>query len=365
MRVISVALDERAYGVHVGHGILDQLGPRCRELGLSGRPAVVTDERVAPRYLAPVVESLSRAGYEPLTVRLAGGESAKSLSTAEAICGQLIAGELDRRGWIVALGGGVVGDLAGFVAATFLRGIPFVQVPTTILAQVDASLGGKTGVNHPLGKNLIGAFHQPRLVWIDTGVLCTLPPRERVGGLAEVIKHAVIRDAGLFAFLEDHLEVVLSLELDAHQVDWLIARNVEIKAEVVAADEREQGLRALLNYGHTLGHAIEAAGAYQRFRHGEAVALGMVAAGHIAREQGLWSPAEGQRQEALLRRLGLPGGVAELAPEAILQHARADKKRAAGVLRFVLPRRIGHAEVFADVPEAVVRGAIRHVQGNW
>lgn len=365
MHSIRVALEERAYDVHVGHGVLGQLGARCREVGLGGRPAVVTDESVAGHYLHPVVDSLSRAGYEPLVVRFAGGDSAKSLSTVEAVCGQLIEAELDRSAWVVAVGGGVVGDLAGFVAATFLRGIPFVQVPTTIVAQVDASVGGKTGVNHALGKNLIGAFHQPRLVWIDTEVLRTLPRRERIGGMSEVVKHAVIRDAGLFAFLEEHLEAVLSLELEPELLDWLIARNVEIKAQVVAADERELGLRALLNYGHTVGHAIEAAGAYERYRHGEAVGLGMVAAGHIARQRDLWPAADCERQESLLRRLGLPGGLASIPLDLILQHTRADKKRASGRLRFVLPRRIGQAEVYGDIPEAAVCAAIRHVQENW
>ena len=258
--------------------------------------------------------------------------------------------------------GGVVGDMAGFVAATYLRGVPYVQVPTTILAQVDSSIGGKTGVNHALGKNLIGAFHQPRLVLIDTAVLRSLPRREVVVGMAEVVKHALIRDAALFAFLEEHLEEVVDMTLAPETLDWLIGRNVEIKAEVVAADEKEQGLRAILNYGHTIGQAIEAATDYGRYRHGEAVILGLIAAGEIACREGFWPEAERQRQDALLGRLGVPGGLAEVEAERILARTKADKKRVDGRLRFVLGRRIGEVEIVEGITDATVREAIKYAQ---
>ena len=238
-----------------------------------------------------------------------GARRLRTCSGAEEIFTQMIAAGFDRGDWVVALGGGVVGDMAGFVASTYLRGVPYVQVPTTIVAQVDSSIGGKTGVNHALGKNLIGTFHQPRLVLADTNALHSLPRRERVAGMAEVVKHGLIRDAALFAFLEEHLEEVVDMALAPETLDWLIGRNVEIKAEVVAADEKEQGLRAILNYGHTIGHAIEAATDYSRYRHGEAIILGLIAAGEIACHEGFWPEEERQRQDALLERLGVPEGI--------------------------------------------------------
>jgi len=324
--------------------------------------AVISDEAVAGYYLEPVVASLKKAGFAPVEIVFSGGDPAKNLTTVEQVCGQLIEAEFDRNTWILALGGGVVGDLAGFVAATFLRGISFVQVPTTIVAQVDASVGGKTAVNHRLGKNLIGAFHQPRLVLIDTGVLRTLPHRELVAGLGEVVKHAVIRDSELFAFLEDNLEKVMALDLETEKIEWLIARNVQIKARIVEADERERGLRGILNYGHTVGHAIEAATRYKRYRHGEAIILGMIAAGEIAVRQGLWSAEERRRQDRLLARLGIPAGLQKIPTERILERTRTDKKRVGDQLRFALGRRIGLVEIVDGIPEEIVREAIEYVQ---
>ena len=365
MQTIDVALEARSYPIHVGHGILPQLGQYCEAVELGRQVVVVVDEGVAPHYLPAVSTGLRAAGYEVLEVMFSGGDTAKSLQTAEGIFGRLIEAGLDRSAWVLALGGGVVGDLAGFVAATFLRGIAFVQVPTTIVAQVDSSIGGKTAVNHRLGKNLIGAFHQPRLVCIDTEVLRTLPREELVAGLGEVIKHAVIRDAELFAFLEEHLEEVVRLELEPEVLDWLIARNVQIKAAVVEADEREGGLRAILNYGHTIGHAIETATNYEKYRHGEGVILGMIGAGQIALNQGLWSAAEQQRQDALLERLGVPAGVGEVPTDLIVGRTRADKKRVDGKQRLILGRQIGRVEIVDDVPEEVVRAGVEYVQQRY
>jgi 3-dehydroquinate synthase len=226
---------------------------------------------------------------------------------------------------------------------------------------VDASIGGKTGVNHPLGKNLIGAFHQPRLVCIDTALLRTLPRRELAAGLAEVVKHALIRDPDLFAFLEQHLERAVNLELEDDQLDWLIAANARIKAEVVAADEKESGLRAILNYGHTLGHAIESASQYG-YLHGEAVILGMIGAGQIAVQRGMWDPAERERQDALLARLGIPAGLSRLSADLVLERARADKKRLEGRHRLVLARRIGQVEIADGISDQEVRAALEYVQ---
>ncbi len=362
MQKIDLDIPGAAYPIFVGHDILGELGPRCRDLALGRQVALVSDEIVAARYLQPVAESLRAAGFEVLEIVYAGGEEAKNLHGAEGIFTQMIEAEFDRGAWVVALGGGVVGDMAGFVASTYLRGVPYVQVPTTIVAQVDSSIGGKTGVNHALGKNLIGIFHQPRLVLADTNALHSLPKRERVAGMAEVVKHGLIRDAELFAFLEEHLEEVVDMALAPETLDWLIGRNVEIKAEVVAADEKEQGLRAILNYGHTIGHAIEAATDYGRYRHGEAIILGLIAAGEIACREGFWPEAERQRQDALLERLGVPEGLAEVDAGRILTCAKADKKRVDGQLRFVLGRRIGEVEVVEGITDDTVRAAIAYAQ---
>jgi len=365
VQTVEVALEDRTYDVQVGHEILPQLGRCCRDLELGAQVAVITDEAVADRYLEPAVTSLRQTGYEVLEVVFSGGEAAKNLTTAEEIFGRLIQAELDRSAWVLALGGGVVGDLAGFVAATYLRGVSYVQVPTTIVAQVDASVGGKTAVNHPLGKNLIGAFHQPRLVLIDTQTLRTLPRRELQAGLAEVIKHAVIRDPELFAFLEENLERIAGMELEPENLDWLIARNVQIKAKVVEVDEREGGLRAILNYGHTIGHAIEAAADYEQYQHGEAVALGMIGAGEIAVRQGLWDETERRRQDSLLERLGVPAGLRDVPLDLIVERSKSDKKRRGGQLRFVLGRRIGQVEIVDGIVEEMVRGAVEYVQQNY
>lgn len=362
MHEIDIGLGERTYRVHVGHGNLPGLGSRCAVLSLGAQVAVVADDVVARHYLSPALHSLKQAGFSPVVVPFSGGDPAKTLATADGILGTLIRAGLDRNAWILALGGGVVGDLAGFVAAIFLRGIPFVQVPTSLLAQVDASVGGKTAVNHSLGKNLVGAFHQPRMVWIDTEVLRTLPQRELIGGLAEVVKHAVIRDPELFAFLEKQLEAVVSLKCGPDELDWLIARNVSIKAAVVQADERESGLRAILNYGHTVGHAIEAAAAFEHYRHGEAVVLGMLAAAEIAFRRGLWSAGERQRHDALLLRLHIPPGVKQLDAGRILDSTHTDKKRIGGRLRFILPRAVGAVELVDGIEEREVEQAIHHVQ---
>ena len=344
MRTVDVALEGRSYAIQVGHGILPKLAAYCRELGLGDQVALIADRAVAQNGLPAVETSLRQAGYQITQIILSGGDEVKNLSTAETVYTRLIEAGLDRSAWILALGGGGAGDLAGFVAATFLRGIDFVQVPTTVVSQVDASVGGKTGLDHPLGKNLIGAFHQPRLVYIDTDTLKTLPQVELVGGMGEVVKHAVIRDAGLFCFLEENLAAIVERTLPPQDLDWLIARNVEIKAAVVEADETEADLRAILNYGHTIGHAIEAATDYARYNHGEAVIMGMIGAGQIACLQGMWSTAEQNRQDALLQRLGVPGGLAQVPTERIVERTRADKKRIGGRSKLILGRGIGHVE---------------------
>ena len=366
MKEVAVRLPGgRDYEVVVGHGAIDALGERCRRLNLGGSCALVGDAALAETFVDRARRSLSEAGFEVLVLPYAGGEAGKNLASVEELASGLSAAGLDRGAWVAAAGGGVVGDLAGFVAASYLRGVDVVQVPTTIVAQVDASIGGKTGVNLRQGKNLVGAFHQPRLVLADTEVLRALPREEVLAGLAEVVKHGVIRDEELFALLERSLEEVIEMRVGAEELDDLIARNVRIKAGVVAADEREGGLRAILNYGHTLGHAIEAASDYG-FRHGEAVLLGMAAAAEIADRLGLWESAAARaRHDALVERLGLRPGISGIDAGRIFEHTRADKKRASGRNRFILARGIGRVEVVDGVDDGVVREAIAFLQRRY
>jgi len=365
MHRVEVEVAVCPYAVLVGHDTISELGSHCRALGLGGRVAVIVDRALQGNFAPKAIASLRDHGFDPLEIEFAGSDAAKNLTTAEEIFGRLIEAELDRGSWVLALGGGVVGDLGGFVAATYLRGVDCVQVPTTVVAQVDASLGGKTGVNHSLGKNTIGAFHQPRLVFTDTASLRTLPTRERVAGMAEVIKHGIIRDEEMFAFLEQHLEAVVDMSIEPERLDWLIARNVALKAGVVASDEREGGLRAILNYGHTIGHAIEAATEYRQYNHGEAVILGMAAAGQIACLMGLWPQTQQQRQDDLLERLGVPAGIGGVDAERIVERTRADKKRINGKTRMVLARQVGHAELVDDIDESTIRAGVEHIQGKY
>ena len=360
MREITVPLPGRSYPILIGSGLLDRLGESLREAGISGAIALAQDAAVASTYGARALRSLEAAGYRVTSLPIPSGEASKSLAQLGALYDALAAAGLDRRAAVVALGGGVTGDLAGFAAATYLRGIDLVQVPTTLLAQVDSSVGGKTGIDLPAGKNLVGAFHQPRLVLIDPETLGTLPEREFRAGLAEVLKYGVIHDAELFRYLEANREAILAHQRE--ELAHLIARSCEIKAEIVGQDERESGLRAVLNYGHTVGHAIEAVAGYGRYAHGEAVAIGMGAAGRLSRRVG-WLPEEETRRiEELIRAYGLPLRLREpLSVEALLQAMRLDKKARSDELRFVLARRIGQVEL-AAVPEELAREAAAVVQ---
>ena len=345
MENLNVELGERSYPIHIGPATLRD--PQWLRPALEGqRVAVVTNETVGPLHGAALRASLGHCGIreEPLWIELPDGEVHKTLATVESILTRLLEARLDRGSRIVALGGGVVGDIAGFAAAIYQRGIDFVQVPTTLLAQVDSSVGGKTGVNHPLGKNMIGAFHQPRAVIIDTDTLKTLPERELRAGLAEVIKYGLIRDAGFFAWLEEHIDALRALDPEA--LAHAIRRSCACKAEVVAADERESGQRALLNLGHTFGHAIEAGMGYGEWLHGEAVGTGMAMAVRMSERMGWLDTAERERAEALIRRAGLslepPTAVT---PQRFHELMAIDKKVSAGRLRLVLLRAIGQAEL--------------------
>lgn len=354
---IDVRLERRSYPVYIGAGILDQIGALCREQGLGRRMLLVSNETVGPLYAGLALKSLHTAGFTVHYAAVPDGEEHKNQETLGLIYDACLDAGLDRGSSIVALGGGVVGDMAGFAAATFMRGIDFVQAPTTLLAQVDASVGGKTGINHKRGKNMIGAFHQPRLVLADVSTLVTLPKREYTAGLAEVVKHGLIADRLLFEFCEREWPSLVDLKPEA--VSHVIARSVEIKKAVVEVDEKEEGLRAILNFGHSVGHAIEAVTAYRTYTHGEAVALGMVVEARLSEGLGRLSSAEYERIVSVLRRLGLPVRVRDVPVAEVLQAMQADKKNRDGRLTLALLDGIGKADVVRGVDAELVADAYR------
>jgi 3-dehydroquinate synthase len=358
MRVVTVPLGSRSYSILIEPGLLARLGAECRELKLGHRCAIISDRNVAARFARKAMGSLNAAGFDPVRITVPAGETAKSLKTVQACYDQLAAHRFERKSFIVALGGGVVGDLAGFVAATYLRGVPFVQVPTTLLAQVDSSVGGKVGVNFKAGKNLVGAFHQPRLVLCDLDTLRTLPKREFRAGLAEVIKYGIIYDRMLFERLEQSVPELLNL--DTRLLGDVIARCCEIKAEVVAQDETESGLRAILNFGHTIGHAIENSVGYGTYLHGEAISIGQVAAARLSCEVlGLGTDCA-ERIRDLFRRAGLPTKIRLNSSQRtrLLAAMKLDKKVSGGEIQFVLAEQIGKVVWGQRVSEGLVRQAL-------
>lgn len=358
MPTVSVSLNSRSYDVQIETGLLPRVGELIKAAGLTGKAAVITDANVSLHYADLIKQSLEQAGYESSCHLIPPGESSKSMDLADHLCRSLIEHHHDRNSFVIALGGGVVGDLAGFVAAIFLRGIPFVQIPTTIVSQVDSAVGGKTGVNTPEGKNLIGAFHQPRAVLADPESLKHLPSRVYREGFAEVIKHAAIRDADMFSELEQ-LDPT-----DQCPPPGLLARNVAIKARIVEEDEYETtGTRALLNFGHTIGHAIEASVPLGSILHGEAIALGMRAALHLSEQVCGLPAADSARLLALLEKFGLPLVLDEDINDGdILTHMMRDKKFLSGRRRFILLERLGHAVVNEDVTNEQVQAALDHLR---
>jgi 3-dehydroquinate synthase len=358
VRTVNVRLGRRSYEIKIGTGLLSSLGKECAELDLAGRCAIISDSNVEPRFGKAARAALKQAGFDPCSIVLLAGERSKSLKSVGNCYDLLAQHRLERKSFIVALGGGVVGDLAGFVAASYLRGIAFVQVPTTLLAQVDSSVGGKVGINLKAGKNLVGAFHQPRLVLCDLDTLRTLPEREYRAGLAEVIKYGIIYDSKLFEKLETHLPKLLAR--DPGILESIISRCCEIKAEVVQQDETESGLRAILNFGHTIGHALEAISNYGKYLHGEAIAIGQVAAARLSvRLTGL--PAiDAERIHSLFTQSGLPTQV-NLSNQQYARLVRAmslDKKVSRGEIKFVLARRIGQVEFGCKVPPRLIAEAL-------
>lgn len=353
---IPVLLSRSPYEVIVGHGILHRVGEFSRQVLKLGHCALITDSNVAPLYAEQVKESLENEDVKVTQIVVPAGEKSKSFEQLEAVCEQMVAGGLDRNAFVVGLGGGVVGDLSGFAAAIHYRGIPHVQVPTTVVAQVDSAVGGKTGINSRGGKNLIGAFHQPSLVVADTGTLETLPKREFNEGLAEIIKHAIIRDP----------EMLDSLVAAKHpDIAEIVAQNVKIKAKIVAEDEFEtQGVRALLNYGHTVGHAIENAAGYGRFLHGEAISLGIIAATSLSVKKAGLDPEEAKKVKQALVAYDLPITLPnDLATDSLMAALKLDKKFHAGAIRFVLTEKIGSAFVSKVVTEGEIRREIEELRG--
>lgn len=360
---IRVRLKQNGYDVIVGSGVVNRAGREIKRLLPSpgSRVFVVTSPTVR-RYWGDALEkSLARAGLDYAVLEMSDGEPAKRLETVERLAEQMVSGRADRKSLLLALGGGVVGDCAGFLAAVFLRGIPVVQVPTTFLAQVDASIGGKTGVNLNAGKNLIGAFHQPRAVLVDPEVLSTLDDREFRAGLFESLKCGVIRDKALFDFMRRQPAKIL--RRDRKELLRIIGDSIRVKAQVVAADEKESDLRRILNFGHTIGHAIEAATGYAEFLHGEAVAWGMVAAAAIARDSGFCAPETAEQITSAVTAYG-PLPWVKCATGEIMDRLSADKKTVAGAVHFVLPLKIGRVTIAGDVPSEVVREAVEQIRNH-
>ncbi len=353
MRTIRVDLGQRSYPIHIEKGLLSSIGPMLRDLGFRGRAAVVTNPRVGGLYARAVCASLEAAGVAPSVITVPDGEEYKTLEEASKVYDAMIGRMMERISPVIALGGGVIGDLAGFVAATYLRGVPFIQVPTTLLAQVDSSVGGKTAVNHPKGKNLIGAFYQPRAVFIDPDVLKTLEAREMRAGLAEVIKYGVIWDEWLFSFLENNAQKLLT---PGDELITAIDRSCRIKAEVVGADETESGLRSILNFGHTFGHAIEALSGYGTFKHGEAVAIGMHMAARFSAMLKLCTEDTVDRIRDILRAVGLPVEGPDIPASAFIESMRLDKKVAGNRIRLVLIEGIGRRPLLKEAEEAELEG---------
>ncbi|TMO72921.1 3-dehydroquinate synthase [Pseudoalteromonas sp. S3785] len=354
MLELTVNLDERSYPIFIGQYALQDNGRLVHHIG-DCRPIIITNDTVAPLYLQGLLDSL--AELDPLSFVIPDGEQYKSLEWFEKISAFLLQNNCGRDTCLIALGGGVIGDLTGFVAACYQRGVPFIQIPTTVLSQVDSSVGGKTAVNHPLGKNMIGAFYQPQAVFIDTESLHTLPAREFAAGMAEVIKYGLIYDTELFTFIEQNAEKLQ--QLDEASLQHIIYRCCEIKALIVAQDEKENGLRALLNLGHTFAHAIEAQMGYGVWLHGEAVATGMVLAAKLAHTRGDLSQDEVDRIVALLKLYNLPTEIpAEMTAEQFLMHMRKDKKNKKGTIRFILPTEFGQCALVDDVSDDHVRALI-------
>ncbi len=350
MRNVRVPLGDRSYSIKIGTDLLKNSGKTLKSLGFRGPCAVISDDNVAPLYLDTVIKSLSDSEFSPTEIILPYGEKTKSVRHAEKCYDILAKNKLERKSAVIALGGGVIGDLAGFIASSYLRGVPFIQIPTTLLSQVDSSVGGKVGVNLKAGKNLVGAFYQPHVVLCDLDTLKSLPRRELRAGMAEVIKYGVIYDSKLFKFLEKNIDSLLALSPDL--IGKVVAKCCSIKADVVQQDEKEGGLRAILNFGHTIGHAIEAISGYSEYLHGEAISIGMVKAGRLSQELTHFPSTDQSRLRDLLHKTGLPTEIklTKAKKQKIIQAMSLDKKVQNGEVRFILAEKIGKVHFGCKVP---------------
>ncbi len=358
---VSVSLKARSYDIVIKPGLIEELAMRLQSIASTERVGIVTDRHVARHYLGAVLKQCEQAGLHPVPIVLPPGEKNKTFATVGKILDVLAKERFERKSLLLALGGGVVGDVAGFAAAIYQRGIPFAQVPTTLIAQVDSSVGGKTGVDHRLGKNLIGAFHQPKAVWMDTALLRTLPRREWIAGLAEVIKYGIIADSKFFSYLERAMPAILKLEPQA--VMQIVKRSCEIKAQVVAEDEQESDRRRILNYGHTIGHALEAIGGYQSLIHGEAVGIGLVLEADLARHQGYCDSRTVERIRSVVRSAGLSDRLPSLSLGKVWAAMQHDKKVSQGKVVGVWPNAIGRVRI-APIERATFAEWFRAIPGG-
>lgn len=354
METILVNLKERSYKIIIDTNSIDKLGDEIIHFDFSPKTAIISNPTVFSLYGERVSNSVKNIGLEPVNILIPDGEEYKNLDTVRNIYTELLKARLDRRSSIIALGGGVVGDIAGFCASTYMRGISYIQVPTTLLAQVDSSVGGKTGVDHELGKNMIGTFYQPKLVFIDANTLTTLPKNQLLAGLAEVIKYGVIYDNELFSYLETYKDLIMNL--DSSALIYIIKRSCEIKADIVSKDERESELRSILNYGHTIGHAIETVTKYKRFLHGEAIAIGMCIEAEFSNRLGLLNNKDLNRIKNLINTYGLPTEIPDdINISSLCIAIKLDKKAIAGELRFILPETIGRVKIHTGISENDIR----------
>lgn len=362
VKTVTVNLGVKSYPIYIGENILHEIGVYVKGLGVGPKVMVVTNPTVHSLYGQVVIDSLTDAGFEVFLGEVPDGEKYKSMDSAQHLYDIAFESNLDRSSAIIALGGGVIGDLAGFVASTYMRGIPFIQVPTTLLAQVDSSVGGKVAVNHPKGKNIIGAFYQPRMVFADIKTLSTLAEREFKAGMAEVIKYGVIWDSDFFDYLEKHYTDIRNL--NSESVSHIVEKSCSIKAHVVEQDETEESIRAILNYGHTFGHALEALTNYKNYVHGEAVAIGMVIAADVSLGLGKLDSADRDRIETLVSTYGLPVKYPEINIDDIIESMGHDKKVKAGKVRYILPDKIGRVSIVTDIPHQTLIEALTHRCGS-
>ena len=359
MRKVRVELGINSYEIYIGAGLNDEIKNFIIKAGFSKKAMLVTDSNVNKLFGSTILSVLNEAGLDIKLVVIPAGEISKSLAEAEKIYTAAIEFGLDRKSAIFALGGGVVGDLTGFIAATYLRGVPFVQIPTSLLAQVDSSVGGKVAVNHKLGKNLIGAFYQPKVVFIDLNYLNTLPIREIASGLGEIVKYGIISDSKLFKYIEDKTREIISLE--SNVMEHIIARSCEIKADVVSKDEKESGLRRILNFGHTMAHAIEEATGYSKYTHGEAVAIGMIGAAYISKELGRIDESDLNRLQSLIDKLGMVSRAEDCSIDRMFEAIFRDKKTVNGKINWVLMDSIGKVSIVSNVPDEVVKKGFDYI----